>query len=84
MFMKCWLRLRQEHIFQSEHGEPPKITAQPQSTWLWLSQLIRRVGLSGSLFSRGAQGARGCRGIARFFWGSNLKVLTIREGYGSP
>jgi hypothetical protein len=41
---------------KSEHGEPPKITVQPQSTWLWLSQLIRKVELSDSLFLRGAQG----------------------------
>jgi hypothetical protein len=40
-----------------EHGEPPKITVQPQSTWFWLSQLIRRVELSNILFPRGAQGA---------------------------
>jgi hypothetical protein len=26
-----------------KHGEPPRKTVQPQSTWLWLSQLIRSV-----------------------------------------
>jgi hypothetical protein len=30
-------------IFEMEHGEPPKTTVQPQSTWLWLRQVIRRV-----------------------------------------
>jgi hypothetical protein len=45
-----------------EHGEPPKKTVQPQSTWLWLSQLISRVDLSYSLFPRGAQGA-GVEGV---------------------
>jgi hypothetical protein len=40
-----------------ELGEPPKITVQPQSTWLWLSQIIRRVGLSDRLFPRGAHGS---------------------------
>jgi hypothetical protein len=45
-----------------EHGEPLKMTVQPQSTWLWLSQLIRRVELSNSLFPRGAQGA-GVEGV---------------------
>jgi hypothetical protein len=39
-----------------EHGEPPMKTVQPQSTWLWLSQVIRSVELSDSLFPRGAQG----------------------------
>jgi hypothetical protein len=45
-----------------EHGEPPRITVQPQSTWLWLSQSIGRVGLSDSLFTTGAQGA-GVEGV---------------------
>jgi hypothetical protein len=47
---------------KSEHGEPPKITVQPQSTWLWISELIRRVDLSDSLFPRGAQGV-GVEGV---------------------
>jgi hypothetical protein len=34
---------RQDLYFKSEHGEPPKIKVQPQSTWLWLSQIIRCV-----------------------------------------
>jgi hypothetical protein len=45
-----------------EHGEPTKITIQPQSTWLWLSQLIRRANLSDSLFPGGAQGG-GVEGV---------------------
>jgi hypothetical protein len=45
-----------------EHGEPPKKIVQPQSTWLWLSQLIRRVDLFDSPFLRRAQGA-GVEGV---------------------
>jgi hypothetical protein len=45
-----------------EHGEPPKITVQPQSTWLWLSQVIRRVDLYDSLFPKGAKGG-GVEGV---------------------
>jgi hypothetical protein len=29
--------------YKLKHGEPPRKTVQPQSTWLWLSQLIRSV-----------------------------------------
>jgi hypothetical protein len=29
--------------YNLKHGEPPRKTMQPQSTWLWLSQLIRSV-----------------------------------------
>jgi hypothetical protein len=38
-----------------EHGEPPKTTVQPQSTWLWLSRVIRS-GLADSLFREGHTG----------------------------
>jgi hypothetical protein len=29
--------------YKLKHGEPPRKTVQLQSTWLWLSQLIRSV-----------------------------------------
>jgi hypothetical protein len=29
--------------YNLKHGEPPRKTVQPQSTWLWLSQIIRSV-----------------------------------------
>jgi hypothetical protein len=66
-----------------EHGEPPKITVQPQSTWLKLSQLIMRVDLTDSLFSeRGTRG--GVEGVQPGSFGvaALAKVLTIRECYG--
>jgi hypothetical protein len=39
-----------------KHGEPPKKIVQPQSTWLWLSQLIRRVGYLIAFFREGHRG----------------------------
>jgi hypothetical protein len=45
-------------IFEMEHGEPPKTTVQPQSTWLWLSQLIRRVDELIAFFQEGHRGLR--------------------------
>jgi hypothetical protein len=39
-----------------EHGEPPKTTVQPQSTWLWLSQVIRRVDELIAFFQEGHRG----------------------------
>jgi hypothetical protein len=66
-----------------EHGEAPRKTVQPQSIWLWHSQLIRCVELSDNLIRKEHRGAELKRyspvllGIA-----ASAKVLTTREGYG--
>jgi hypothetical protein len=37
----CFYGISSTH--KLKHGEPPRKTVQQQSTWLWLSQLIRSV-----------------------------------------
>jgi hypothetical protein len=40
-----------------EHVEPPKITVQPQYTWLWLIQLIRCATVLVILSERNIEGS---------------------------
>jgi hypothetical protein len=56
---------------------------QPQSTWLWLSQLIRYAIVLMTLSERNTGGS-GLQGYSPVLLGAFAKVLTTREGYGPP
>ena len=71
-------------MFELEHGEPPRKTVQPQSIWLWLSQLIRCVIVLVTLSERNTGGS-GLQGYSPVLLAAAFaKVLSTREGYGPP